>query len=54
MMPHTTDQSAQVSDRSDDAFASTDIVGALLDALNSAGAYRLIERDGEFFIEPTR
>jgi hypothetical protein len=32
--------------------AQAGIIGALLDALNAAGGYRLVYRDGEFFLEP--
>jgi hypothetical protein len=31
-----------------------DVIGALLEALNAPGRYRLIERGGELYIEPVQ
>jgi len=35
-----------------DAFAHAGIIGALLEALNSSESYRLVDCDGELFLEP--
>jgi hypothetical protein len=35
-----------------DAERETNIIGALLEALNAPGRYRLSERGGELYIEP--
>jgi hypothetical protein len=35
-----------------DAFANAGIIGALLEALNSSESYRLVDCNGELFLEP--
>ena len=40
------------ADCAGDAFAHAGIIGALLEALNSSESYRLVDCDGELFLEP--
>jgi hypothetical protein len=54
MTPHT-DQpaSAFASDRhAMTAGAEPDVIGALLQALNGSGEYRIVDLGGELFLEP--
>jgi hypothetical protein len=60
MTPHATAEltAPPASDRCacsiGDGLAPTGIVGALLEALNAPGSYRLVHAGGELFLEPVR
>jgi hypothetical protein len=60
MTPHATAElpAPPASDRCacsiSDGLAPAGIVGALLEALNAPGSYRLVHAGGELFLEPVR